>query len=227
MCLHRVLQQGQYTVEKLVTTLSGAHNRVTMHGVRQELLQQQAQRIGIPLQQISLPEGVGMEAYDQLMQEAWQPLLEEGITHAIFGDINLSDLRKYREEKLAQVGLQAVFPLWDEPTEKVVQDFIAAGFKAVVVCVNGRLLDSSFAGRELNQDFLNDLPANVDPCGENGEFHTFVYDGPLFTAPVAFTRGEKIHRTYGPPANNDDNCYDKDSKPNYDIGFWFCDLLPA
>lgn len=227
LCLHRVLQEGKYKIDTLLTTLSGTNNRVTMHGVRQELLQRQAESIGLPLTQVFLPEGIGMETYDKLMQEALTPFIQEQVTHAIYGDINLEDLRRYREEQLKKAGLEAVFPLWGLPTQQVVHDFIAAGFKAVVVCVNGRILDSSFVGRELDNAFLNDLPAGVDPCGENGEFHTFVYDGPIFQNPVKFTIGEKVYKTYGTPAQNEDNCHTESSKPVFDTGFWFCDLLPA
>ncbi|QCR21189.1 diphthine--ammonia ligase [Pontibacter sp. SGAir0037] len=227
LCLHHVLQDKSCQVEALLTTFSGSTNRVTMHGVRQELLVRQAASIDIPLTKVSLPEGVGMEGYNQLMQEAWLPFQKRGITHAIFGDINLEDLRQYRENQLAKVGIKAHFPLWGIPTATLVHDFISTGFKAVVVCVNERLLDGSFAGRMLDEKFLQDLPAGVDPCGENGEFHTFVFDGPIFKEPVAFQLGERVRKTYGPPANADDSCYDKDKAPDYDTGFWFCDLLPA
>ena len=198
-----------------------------MHGVRQELLEQQAQSIGLPLTKVLLPESTSMSAYDLLMENTLRPLYNQGITHAVFGDINLQDLREYREKQLAQAGMKAVFPLWGRPTAELVREFIALGFKAVVVCVNGRLLDASFAGRILDANFLQDLPAGVDPGGENGEFHTFVYDGPIFTSPLTFTIGETIHRTYGVPSNTEENCFNKDSVSGYDTDFWFCDLLPA
>ncbi|MHC2990093.1 ATP-binding domain-containing protein [Pontibacter sp. HJ8] len=227
LCLHHVLQQNRYTVDALLTTLSGATRRITMHGVRQELLEQQAQRIGIPLQQLMLPEDASMSAYNDLMEKTMRSLKGQGITHAIFGDINLEDLRQYREHQLEEVGIEAVFPLWGRPTHELVREFIALGFKAVVVCVNARLLDESFAGRLLDERFLEDLPAGIDPAGENGEFHTFVFDGPLFKAPVLYSLGEKVLRRYGVPADPDDNCFAKEDKPAYDTGFWFCDMLPA
>ncbi|MBF9252654.1 diphthine--ammonia ligase [Pontibacter sp. 172403-2] len=226
LCLYNVLQQKHYSIKYLLTTLSESSQRVSMHGVRQELLEQQAQSIGLPLKQVLLPQDASMSAYNQLMEKTMRPLQEQGITHAIFGDINLQDLREYREKQLAQVHMKAVFPLWGQPTGELVREFIALGFKAVVVCVNGRLLDASFAGRALDEAFLQDLPAGVDPAGENGEFHTFVYDGPVFTSPVKFTVGEKVHKTYAPASDPDDNCYAKEDKPAFDTGFWFCDLLP-
>ncbi|MDX5422275.1 MAG: diphthine--ammonia ligase [Hymenobacteraceae bacterium] len=227
LCLYHVLQEGKYKVDRLLTTLSGATNRVTMHGVRQELLLKQAEKIGLPLQQILLPEDASMSAYNTLMDNTMRGLQQQGITQAIFGDINLEDLRKYREQQLAQAGMQAVFPLWGRPTRALVQEFLQLGFKAVVVCVNERLLDESFVGRILDENFLNDLPEGVDPAGENGEFHTFVFDGPIFQEPVKYVLGEKVRKTYGAPADADDNCYKKEDKPAYDTAFWFCDLLPA
>lgn len=227
LCLHRVLQEDIYKIDALLTTFSGTNNRVTMHGVRQTLLEQQANSIGLPLLKIMLPENSGMETYNQLMEAAWKPLQEQGITTALFGDINLADLRQYREAQLQKVNLEAVFPLWNELTNKVVRDFIAAGFKAVIVCVNERHLDSSFTGRLFDEDFLNDLPAHVDPCGENGEYHTFVFDGPIFREPIKYTLGERVRKTYSPPANADDSCYKDNVTPKFDTGFWFCDLLPA
>ncbi|MFD2247224.1 diphthine--ammonia ligase [Pontibacter ruber] len=227
LCLHHVLQEGKYEVEALLTTLSNTNRRVTMHGVRQELLQQQAQSIGLPLQQVLLPENAGIDAYNELMQVSLRPLWEQGIKQSIYGDINLEDLRKYREEQLAHVGMQAVFPLWGRPTHELVREFIHLGFKAVVVCVNARLLDASFTGRLLDEQFLKDLPAGVDPAGENGEYHTFVFDGPIFKEPVKYKLSERVHRTYGASAKPDDDCFAKAATPIYDTGFWFCDLLPA
>ncbi|TXK49652.1 diphthine--ammonia ligase [Pontibacter qinzhouensis] len=218
LCLYRVLQEATLPVDRLLTTLGHATQRVTMHGVRQELLLQQAQQLGLPLQQMLMPEDASMEAYNHLMQTTMHQLQNEGITHAVFGDINLQDLRVYREQQLAKVGLQAAFPLWGQPTDVLVREFIKLGFKAVVVSVNARLLSGSFAGRLLDEQFLADLPAGVDPCGENGEFHTFVFDGPLFQAPVPYTLGERVLRQYG---------VSEDEAANYDTGFWFQDLLPV
>lgn len=228
LCLHQVLQEGTYKIEKLLTTLSATTQRITMHGVRQELLERQAQSINLPLQQVLLPENTGMSAYNELMESALRPSRQAGITHAIFGDIHLQDLRAYREKQLAQVGMQAVFPLWGRPTGALVREFIQAGFKAVVVSINERVLDSSFAGRQLDEAFLSDLPPHADPCGENGEYHTFVYDGPIFREPIKYKLGARVRKTYGPPAAGaDGNCHKKEDKPAYDTAFWFCDLLPG
>lgn len=227
LCLHHVLQNREYKVEKLITTLSGPTQRVSMHGVRQELLQQQAQSIGLPLQQIFLPENTSMSTYDEVMEISMREQQQQGITHAIFGDINLEDLRAYREKQLEKVNLRAVFPLWNRPTKELVQEFLQLGFKAVVVCVNERLLDASFAGRILDEAFLQDLPANVDPAGENGEFHTFVFDGPIFSKPVSYTLGDSVLKTYAPAASPDDDCFKQEEKPVFDNAFWFQDLLPV
>ncbi|AKD01850.1 diphthine--ammonia ligase [Pontibacter korlensis] len=227
LCLYQVLQQKEYKVEKLLTTLSGATQRVSMHGVREELLELQAQNIGLPLQKIYLPEQASMRAYNELMEQTMRPLQRQGIEHALFGDINLQDLRSYREQQLQQVEMQAAFPLWGRSTSELVHEFINLGFKAVVVCVNERLLDESFVGRLLDTSFLEDLPEGVDPAGENGEFHTFVFDGPIFREPVKYKLGEKVRKSYGQAANQNDNCFKKEDQPVYDTAFWFCDLLPA
>jgi uncharacterized protein (TIGR00290 family) len=227
LCLYYVLQQKEYQVEKLLTTLSGATQRVTMHGVREELLVRQAQALELPLQKVYLPEQASMGAYNQLMEQSIRPLQQQGIEFAIFGDINLEDLRTYHEQQLKQVGMQTIFPLWGRSTSGLVREFIRLGFKAVVVSVNARLLDASFVGRLLDATFLDDLPEGVDPAGENGEFHTFVYDGPIFKEPVKYKLGEKVLKSYSPAADEDDNCFSKEDKPTYDTSFWFCDLLPA
>lgn len=227
LCLYQVLQQKNYIVEKLLTTLSGSNHRVSMHGVREELLEQQAAQIGLPLQKIYLPEQASMSSYNQLMEQAMRQLQQEGIEYALYGDINLEDLRLYREQQLQPLGMEPVFPLWGRNTAELVQEFIALGFKAVVVCINERLLDNSFAGRLLDDSFLQDLPPNVDPAGENGEFHTFVFDGPIFKAPVQYKLGEKVRKSYTPAASPDDNCHQKEEQPSYDTAFCFCDLLPV
>lgn len=233
LCLHHVLQEKKYKVKKLISTLSGATQRVSMHGVRQELLLQQAISIGLPLQQLFLPEDASMHAYDALMESSMREQQQQRITHAIFGDINLEDLRAYREEQLEKVDLQAVFPLWNRPTKELVEEFLQLGYKAVVVCVNECLLDASFAGRILDEGFLQDLPSNIDPAGENGEFQTFVFDGPVFRNPIQYTLGETVRKVYTPAATPNDNCFKQDDcfgqeeKPVFDTAFWFRDLLPV
>jgi uncharacterized protein (TIGR00290 family) len=182
-----------------------------MHGVREELLDRQAAAIGIPLTKAYIAEDAGMDTYNAVLAGALDSLGREGIHTALFGDIFLEDLRTYREQQLAAAGWTAAFPLWLRPTRDLLLEFSDAGFQAVVVCVDESRLDASFAGRLLNRDFLEDLPPGVDPCGENGEFHSFVFDGPLFREPVSFRKGDVVRRTYG-------------AAPQ---GFYFCDLLPA
>ncbi len=186
-----------------------------MHGLRREFMLAQAEAIGLPLRTIELPEQPDMQLYENKMSEAVSSLKTDGFSHAAFGDIFLEALRRYREEKLATLGLKAVFPLWKRDTRDLMHEFIDLGFKAVVVCVNTDSLDASFAGRLLDESFLADLPAGVDPCGENGEFHTFCFGGPVFRHEIPFTLGEKVLREYPAPAGG--------GKKH--SGFCFCDLI--
>ncbi len=220
LALHQVLQSGNWKIDCLLTTVNEGYGRIAMHGVRESLLEKQAEAIGIPLRKLYLPIMPSMEVYEGRMRETLLDLKESGMYTSVFGDIFLEDLRKYRENQLGQLGLQATFPIWGKPTKDLLREFIASGFKAVAVCVNARRLGKSFAGRELNESFLNDLPVNVDPCGENGEFHTFVYDGPIFQRPVDFQRGEVVYRDY---AKADAKADADTSAP--DSAFWYCDLV--
>ena len=215
----------EYHVSKLVTTLNKDVGRVSMHGLQETLLEAQAKSMGLALQKIYLPKDTSMEVYNSKMQEATQQLKSEGFTHAAFGDIFLEDLKKYREDQLEAVSLKTVFPLWKKDTSTIMKEFLSLGFKAITVCVNAKLLDESFVGREVNEQFLNDLPDTVDPCGENGEFHTFVYDGPIFNSPILFKIGEKVLKGYSPSKEDDDDCFSDDFK-SWDTQFWYCDLLP-
>jgi len=196
LALYRIQQQGQSTVTQLLTTINGAYGRVSMHGVREELIQAQADRLGLPLITVRLPETASMALYQSTMNEALRPLIKCGIEQAVFGDIFLEDLRQWREEQLASVGLRGLFPLWQTASLTLLHEFWAAGFHTIVVAVNGQQLDKSFCGRVLDQQFVADLPAGVDPCGENGEFHTFVFDAPYFSSPVSITLGDIVERTY-------------------------------
>lgn len=222
LALYKILQQGQYDIRYLLTSVNAAHNRISMHGVRRELLMAQAAAIGIPLTTIELPEQPGMNEYENAMLQKVEELKNAGCAHAIFGDIFLEDLKLYREQKLAPAGVECVFPLWKIDTTQLVHEFIELGFKTIIVCVNEQYLDKSFCGRIIDKDFLNDLPSHVDPCGENGEFHSFAFDGPIFKTPVTYTRGEIVHRTYDAPKNADDSCGIKTTS----YGFYFCDLIP-
>lgn len=223
LALYRVLQEEDYKVEILLTSVNTSHQRISMHGVRETLLEQQAICIGIPLKKVQLPEQLDMKDYNQLMEKMMMELKKEGFKYSIFGDIFLEDLKKYREEQLNSQGFLARFPIWKEDTRKLIQEFLNLGFKTIVVCVNSEMLDKSFAGRVINEKFLRDLPDNVDPCGENGEFHTFVFDGPIFKNPISFDIGEKIYREYNRPKNEMDS--NKGESQASTIGFWFCDLV--
>jgi uncharacterized protein (TIGR00290 family) len=164
-----------------------------------------------------------MEAYETALRKMHSQLKAVGFTHGVFGDIFLEDLRAYRETLLAKEDLQCLFPIWNDDTDKLLQDFFAAGFKAVVVCINSSGLDKTFCGRELNASFIKALPAGVEVCGENGEYHSFVYDGPLFTQPVLFKKGEIVSREYTAPKGADD-CFET---PRPNAGFFFQDLIPG
>lgn len=214
LCLYKILQSGRYNITQLLTSVNAAHDRISMHGVRRSLLQAQAETMGIPLQTIELPEQPGMAEYEESMMNKVLQLKQAGCTHAAFGDIFLEDLKLYREQKLQQLDISCVFPLWKIDTTVLVKEFIQLGFKSIIVCVNEKYLDKSFCGRIIDEDFLNDLPANVDPCGENGEFHSFVFEAPIFKQPIPFTKGEIVYKEYAAP--------NSDGKP---YGFYFCDLI--
>lgn len=222
--LYLVQQGNEYAVKKLVTTLNSETNRVSMHGLRTELLLQQVENIGLPLHVISFSGEVSMAVYNEVMHQESQLLVQEGFTHSIFGDIFLEDLREYREQQLQKVGLQGVFPLWKKDTSLLMKDFLKAGFKAITVSVNSKILDRSFCGRIIDEDFLAALPPGVDPAGENGEFHTFVFDGPIFKSPVHFQRGEIVERSFAPAKKREDNCF-SEATETWDTRFFYCDLL--
>jgi uncharacterized protein (TIGR00290 family) len=211
LALHHILQDESFDVRYLLTTVNEAYNRVSMHGVRESLLIAQAQNIDIPLYQIRLPESLDMKAYDEHMHRHLTQLKSEGITHSIFGDIFLEDLKAYREAKLAEIGLEAVFPLWKRDTTAILKEFIDLGYKTIVVCAKEGLED--FCGRVIDETFIADLPTGIDPCGENGEFHTFVFDGPIFKKPIDFTIGEKVFKTYPSPVGE------------AIAGYWYIDLI--
>ncbi|MBI6117024.1 Dph6-related ATP pyrophosphatase [Salegentibacter maritimus] len=224
LALYKLQEQNEYSIEKLVTTVNSDVNRISMHGVRIEMLKKQAENIGLPLQQIKLNGEVSMQEYTKIMETETNRLLQEGFVYSVFGDILLEDLKRYRENQLEKVGLKAIFPLWQEDTTQLLKEFIDKGFKAIVVCVNTDKLNKSFCGRVLDESFLNDLPKDVDPCGENGEFHTFVFDGPIFKEPIRFKIGELVEKSYKPAKNSNDNCFTENQK-SWDTSFVFCDLL--
>ena len=203
--LHVVRERGELDVVALLTTVNRTHQRVAMHAVRESLLEMQAAAAGLPLVVVPIPSPCCNAEYERAMSVAVARAESEGVTRMIFGDLFLRDIRSYREEKLAPTGIQPVFPLWDIPTRRLADEMIAGGLHSYITCVDPRHLDKSFAGREWNAELLAELPASVDPCGENGEFHTFAYAGPMFREPIAVERGEIVERD----------------------GFVFADFLPA
>ncbi|MCS6968936.1 MAG: diphthine--ammonia ligase [Cytophagales bacterium] len=207
-----LLKKQQLEVEGLLTCINAHCHRITMHGVRQELLYQQALSLGIPLHLINLPENPTNLQYEQAFREQLTYLKTLGFSRLAFGDIFLQDLRQYREQLLQPLSIEAIFPLWGKNTFQLIEHFLNLGFKAIVVCANASLLDKSFVGRVIDKNFVKELPKNVDVCGENGEFHTFCYDGPLFCNPVKFVVGQTVLRQY--------------QQGNLCSSFWFCDLLP-
>ncbi|HXL21112.1 MAG TPA: diphthine--ammonia ligase [Candidatus Dormibacteraeota bacterium] len=204
MALHALLSQSDVRIAALLTTVTEGYDRISMHGVRRELLQQQAESIGLPLHEVVIPPQCVNPIYEARMEEALLSHYRQGVRQVAFGDIFLEDLRVYREKNLARVQMTALFPIWKRDTRELAAHFIASGFRAVAVCIDPAKLDPSFAGRELDAAFFRDLPLGVDPCGENGEFHTFVFDGPIFQTRIPVRKGEVVHRD----------------------SFVFCDLLP-
>jgi uncharacterized protein (TIGR00290 family) len=205
MALHALQAVGECRIAALLTTITEEYDRISMHGVRRALLERQAESLGLPLHAVLIPPQCINAIYEERMKEALAKHFARGVRRVAFGDIFLEDLRAYRESNLAKVGMQALFPIWKRDTRELAREFVRQGFRAITVCVDPRVLDASFAGRELDASFFAELPPGVDPCGENGEFHTFVFDGPVFKSAIAFHTGEKVVRD----------------------GFCFCDLSPA
>ena len=224
LALHYLLEEDSNKIISLLTTINKRRRRITMHGVREELLIAQVQSLGFRVEIIELPEEISMQAYEDLTLEKSRQHQLQGITHYAYGDINLDDLRKFRDNSLKKADLLPLYPLWKQDTKSLATEFIALGYKAIVVAISSDKLDSSFVGCEFNQDFLNRLPDSVDPCGENGEFHTFVYDGPTFNKPVKIKVGETSTHTYK-PSDNDDNCFCEEVKQkDWNTQFMFCEI---
>lgn len=205
LTLYELRKSKKYVVSALLTTVTEEYDRITMHGVRRVLLERQAQSVGLPLEKVLISKDTSDEEYGLKMQEVLEKCLAAGISSVAFGDIFLEDVRKYREDNLSRIGLEAVFPLWQKDTGELAQTFIDLGFEAVVTCVDSEALDGAFVSRTFDASFLADLPPDVDPCGENGEFHTFVYAGPLFRSRIPLEKGEIVLR---------------------DDRFYYCDLIP-
>ncbi|MEM8892927.1 MAG: ATP-binding protein [Bacteroidota bacterium] len=202
LALHYLQQDPGYQVDLLLTTVNSHHDRVSMHGLRRSLLQRQIEAIGLPHESLDLPEQPNMEEYDQLMDTRMQHLVDQGYQCGGYGDIFLEDLKSYRDKQLAKNNLKGVYPLWKRNSKELIREFIDLGLKSVVICANIGLLDESFVGRDINTNFLEDLHEGVDPCGENGEFHTFCYDGPIFRHSVKFEKADKVVREYPNPSSS-------------------------
>ena len=202
--LHLLRQQPEVEIVALITTFNGEADRVAMHAVRRELVEAQAERIGVPLWPVEIPWPCPNEEYERRMRSVCQRALDEKISAIAFGDLFLQDIRDYRERQLQGTGLQPLFPVWKIPTDQVARQMLAAGVKAKLTCVDSSKLEKSFAGRDYNLSLLQEFPLGTDACGENGEFHTFVYDAPVFSQPIRVRNGEIIERD----------------------GFVFADLLP-
>ena len=195
-----------YEIVSLLTSVTEDYNRISMHGVRRVLLEQQARSLGLPLEMLYITRNSSNEEYEAKMKEKLLQYKSVGVSSVVFGDIFLEDLRKYRENNLAQVGMKGIFPIWKRDTTELAHTFINLGFKAVITCVDSNVLDGKYAGRYFDNHFLSELPSKADPCGENGEFHSFVYDGPIFRERIRFRRGKIVLR---------------------DNRFYFCDLVPV
>jgi uncharacterized protein (TIGR00290 family) len=206
LALYEVLNSGGYEVLVLLTTVTKDYDRITIHGVRSVLLEQQANALDFPLEKMLISKDVSDAEYENILLKVLNRHKTNGVSSAVFGDLFLEDVRKYREGILSKIGMKGIFPLWKRDTRQLARAFIDLGFKAVITMVDSNFLGKDFAGRTFDAQFLSDLPSNVDPCGENGEFHTFVYDGPMFHERIFFTKGEIVLR---------------------ENRFYYCDLIPS
>ena len=206
LALREIQRSGDYEVAGLLTTVTEEYDRISMHGVRRVLLEEQADSLGFPLEVVFVSRKDSDEEYGSKMRKALSEYLASGVSSVVFGDIFLEDVRKYREENLSRVGMRAVFPNWKRDTRKLAEAFIDLGFEAIVTCVDSKVLDKRFAGRVFDEQFVSELPSGVDPCGENGEFHSFVYNGPTLRRRIEFNVGRVVLRNGR---------------------FYYCDLIPS
>lgn len=206
MALFDVVKNREFEVSALMTTVTEGYNRISMHGVRETLLERQALSLGFPLEKIRISQKATMDECDDKMRALLTRYKKLGVNSVVFGDIFLDDLRKYREDNLKKIDMKGIFPIWKRDTAQLAQEFIESGFRAIITCVDTKVLGKNFVGREYNMDFLSELPESVDPCGENGEFHSFVFAGPIFKDEIRFEKGEVVLR---------------------EDRFLFCDLVPA
>jgi uncharacterized protein (TIGR00290 family) len=206
MALYEIQRSQRYEVVAFITTVTRDYDRVSMHGLRSTLLEAQALSLGFPLEKIFISKNPSNDEYESKMEEILLKYRRHGISSVVFGDIFLEDLRRYRENNLSRIGMKGVFPIWGRDTSNLAHYFIDSGFKAVIICVDSNALDGRFAGRVFDKQLLSELPPAVDPCGENGEFHSFVYDGPIFKESILYNIGDVVLR---------------------DSRFYYCDLLPV
>jgi len=205
LALYEILQNHQYRVAALLTTITEDYHRISMHGVREVLFDLQTESLGLPVEKVYITKNATNDEYEANMRQTLLRYQHRGITAVVFGDIFLEDLKVYRERNLSAIGMKGLFPLWKKSTTELSHRFIRLGFKAIITCVDSEVLEKNFVGRYYDRQFLADLPVTVDPCGENGEFHSFVFDGPIFQRGISFEAGDIVLR---------------------DNRFYFCDLLP-
>ncbi|WP_226672019.1 adenine nucleotide alpha hydrolase [Rossellomorea aquimaris] len=191
LALYEIQKNPDYEVDSLLVTLTEGYDRISIHGVRYQMLKRQSESLGIPLREVWIPQDCPNELYQERMEKAVSGMLDDGVTHMVFGDIHLADVRAYREEMLNGTGITPIFPLWGRPVAELGREFIELGFKTVLTCIDLEQLERSFAGRVYDEAFLADYPESCDVCGENGEFHTFVFDGPNFEFPLRYGLGEE------------------------------------
>ena len=206
MALYELQMTHGYEIAALLTTITEDYDRVSIHGIRQILLERQADSLGFPLEKVFISKNASNEEYEYKMRDILEKYLSAGVSSVAFGDIFLEEVRKYRQDNLSKIGMTAIFPIWGRNTTELAHRFIDLGFKAVITCVDSNVLDRTFVGRVFDEQFLSELPSSIDPCGENGEFHSFVYDGPIFRKRILHTIGEVILR---------------------DNRFYYCDLIPT
>ncbi len=206
MALYEIQKSKSCNISALLSVITEDYDRVSMHGVRRVLLEQQAESLGLPLEKIYITKRSSNEEYEAKMRDKLIRYQSMGVSSVAFGDIFLEDLKKYREDNLSKINMKGIFPIWKRNSAELANAFIDSGFKAVVTCIDSKVLDRSFAGRIFDKQFLRDLPPGVDPCGENGEFHSFVYDGPMFSKRILYEKGEVVLR---------------------DNRFYYCDLIPV
>ncbi len=203
--LYELQKTNGYEISALLTTITEDYDRISMHGVRSVLLEQKAESLGLPVEKIYIEKNESNEEYEAKMKDKLMQYQSRGVLSIVFGDIFLEDVRKYREEKLSKLGIKGIFPIWKRDTTELAHTFIDLGFKAVITCVDSNVLDKKFVGRAFDEQFLSELPSTIDPCGENGEFHSYVYDGPIFRKRILYKKGKVVLR---------------------ENRFYYCDLMP-